>query len=127
MDKQMIEEMARVICGFACDYDNCDVCPFDCTNAPCEHHDYAINLINAGYRKIPEGSVVLTDEKAVRAHKMREMLDNLGVFAILEYERNEARKETAEKFAERLKEKFAYDIERCKAVDEICKELVEGM
>ena len=36
------------------------------------------------------------------------------------------RKETAEKFAEMLKEKFAYDIERCKAVDEICKELAEG-
>lgn len=30
--------------------------------------------------------------------------------------------ETAEKFAERLKEKFAYDVERCKAVDEIAKE-----
>lgn len=38
----------------------------------------------------------------------------------------EVRKETAEKFAERLKEKFAYDIERCKAVDEICKEFTEG-
>lgn len=36
------------------------------------------------------------------------------------------RKETAEKFAERLKEKFAYDIERCKEVDEIAKEITGG-
>ena len=49
--KKRIEEMARVICGFACDYENCDICPFNCINAPCEYHGYAINLINANYRK----------------------------------------------------------------------------
>ena len=49
--KKRIEEMARVICGFACDYENCDVCPFNCVNVPCEYHDYAINLINANYHK----------------------------------------------------------------------------
>ena len=55
MDKQkQIGEMARVICGFACDYENCDICPHNGVNVPCEYHDYAINLINAGYRKESE-------------------------------------------------------------------------
>ena len=49
--QKRVEEMARVICGFACDYENCDICPFNCVNVPCEYHDYAINLINADYHK----------------------------------------------------------------------------
>ena len=28
------------------------------------------------------------------------------------------------RYTEKLKIKFAYDIERCKAVDEICKEII---
>ena len=96
--------------------------------------EIAETLYNLNYRKIPEGAVVLTDEKAVRAHKIREMLDNLGVLAILEYERNEARKETAEKFAEMAKAKARwmrdhhgdYTAVDIYDIDEIAKEITEG-
>lgn len=51
----------------------------------------------------------------------REEVDEISEMAI-----NNSHKKTVDKFAERLKEKFAYDIERCKAVDEIAKEIKEG-
>jgi 5'-deoxynucleotidase YfbR-like HD superfamily hydrolase len=80
---------------------------------------------------IPEGAVVL----------MKEEFEDLKILKDFDYgyhngESNmkayyenirlpEARKETAEKFAEMAKEKFAYDIERCKVIDEICKDVSE--
>ena len=142
MDKQkQIEEMARVICGFACDYEKCEICPFNCINAPCEHHDYAINLINAGYRKIPEGAAAFIDRKLFNeiandillsvkpvylrkeiVCKMLDLIDRLMV---------QTRKETAEKFAKMLKAEIVdFDELRCiqvfEFVDEICKEITEG-
>ena len=65
MDKQkQIEEMATII-EHACD--DCDDLN-DCLNCPHKSHEYygcgkektATKLYKAGYRKIPEGSVVLT-------------------------------------------------------------------
>lgn len=44
----------------------------------------------------------------------------------VDYKIEQTRKETAEKFAEMSKEKFAYDIERCKVVDEVYKKITEG-
>lgn len=134
MDKQ-IEEMARVICGFACDYENCDICPHDCINVPCEYHDYAINLLKAGYRKIPEGAVVHIDRRL-----FNEIVNNILLSVKPVYLRKEiaskmldltnqliadTRKETAEKFAERLKEIFKYEAHQ-QWIDEIYKEITEG-
>ena len=56
MDKQkQIEEMAKTYCqnGFKCD-DNCQ------TNG-CRVYEVCTELYNAGYRKIPEGAVVMTE------------------------------------------------------------------
>lgn len=102
---------------------------------------YATMLTNAGYRKIQEGAVVFipTEEKYALLTKE-------------EYERwqgqtlnvKKVRKETAEKFAERLKSRFDksreyYTIDTGTAwgegqigglindkIDEICKEITEG-
>ena len=54
MDKQMIEEMAYIIYRYGQTYD-------DCVDGA--EHTLAKWLINAGYRKIPEGAVVLTKEE----------------------------------------------------------------
>lgn len=74
---------------------------------------YAEYLINKGYCKITESAVVLTREQYEKDLAIERELG--------ERKASRASKETVEKFAERLKEKFAYDVERCKAVDEIAK------
>ena len=154
-----IEEMARVICRFACDYENCDICPFNCVNAPCEYHDYAINLINADYRKIPENAVVLTREEhqkylafkiiepQIRGCLDREQIyqrtiENLKAIIKIKDEHlhvrltEQTRKETVEKFADRLKLDVSEDNELHEAlnyylkrdyfeyIDERCKEMI---
>lgn len=119
MDKQMIEEMAKIFCSR---YKNgrCDVEDRECSNR-CTTWHRAENLYNAGYRKIPENAVVLTEENMEQTANW--LVTHPKMQATMEKLIKTWRKETAEKFAERLKEKFAYDIERCKVVDEICKEL----
>jgi hypothetical protein len=130
MDKhqKQIEEMARVICGFACDYENCDICPFNSFNVPCEYQDYSINLIKACYRKIPENAAVLTKAKLAQ---IQSNLFDAGI--------KHGSKETAEKFVERLKlrlfeymdndisyEEFCKGNIVCGEIDEIYKEITEG-
>ena len=85
MDKQMIEEMSKIYCqnGFKCE-ENCQ------TNG-CRVYEICTELYNAGYRKIPEGAVALTEEEYERWQGQ-----TLNI--------KKVRKETAEKFAERLKE-----------------------
>ena len=125
MEKQMIEEMAKTYCqnGFKCD-ENCQ------TNG-CRVYEVCTELYNAGYRKIPEGAVVLTrsEHQKYLAFKIIEpqVRGCLDRERELEKRLETMRKETAEKFAEMAKEKFAYDIERCKVVDEVCKEIIGGV
>lgn len=61
---------------------------------------YAKMLVNADYRKIPENAVVLMNENEIKQYEWSKMLDKMGVFKFADM----VRKETAEKFAERLKE-----------------------
>ena len=98
-------------------------------------------LYNAGYCKIPEGAVVLTNEE-YRDLQISQDFDygyHNGESNMTAYYENirlpEVRKETAEKFAERLKEKFPIneDVFRFsvpeqihKVIDEICKDITEG-
>lgn len=127
MDKQMIKEMAKVYCrnGFKCG-ENCQ------TNG-CRVYEVCTNLYNAGYRKIPENAVVLTDEDEIKQYKWSKMLDKMGFFKFVD----KIRKETAEKFALKLADYF---VENCggrlclsltlqewyKMIYEICKEITEG-
>ena len=121
MDKQkQIKEMAKIMtveCGecYTCkykEYDSDRRC-MDCLSAE--------ELYNAGYRKIPENAVVLTDDEYERWQGQ-----TLNI--------KKVRKETAEKFAKKAKESFfgvnCIDIDEWNwyhdKLDEICKELVEG-
>lgn len=111
MDKQ-IEEMARELREIQ----------------PLFYASIAEQLYNAGYRKIPEGAVVLTREEYEK-HKgfSREEVDEISETAI-----KNSRKETAEKFASRVKMAFYYEFDElipsimADKIDEICKEITEG-
>ena len=81
-------------------------------------------LVNAGYRKIPEGSVVL-ETSVYESLEIKNYRDVIS---------ERVRKETAEKFAERLKKQFEHccgDVySACQIdekIDEIAKEITEGV
>ena len=62
--EQQIEEMARV----ACEHFDCDMVGQPCTKCKTyDKHCYTIHqaeiLYNAGYRKVPDGAVILTPEE----------------------------------------------------------------
>lgn len=92
---------------------------------------YCETLYNAGYRKIPENAVVLTEEESVKAWEN----GNCNAHAIYGLAYKQARKETAEKFAERVnqainayrkkvgEDEYVIDARRLIfEVNEICKE-----
>ena len=154
MDKQkQIEEMAKVIFEKAFEnYETSGSVEIDtevrrkCYSA---FLAYCEALYNAGYRKIPENAVVLTEEElydkgyrkvcepVIRNGEVVGFVNgadyvpkNLFLFGI-----SNARKETAEKFAERLKAKGAihteFDWNDCLEIyvddiDEIVKEFTEA-
>ena len=153
MKQKQIEEMARDF-GEQKGY-GCRAATLSCKECilqgDCMPYSYAEGAYNAGYRKIPEGAVVLTKEEAgqvygtVKAHGklLKDLREAKAVFEkemeeakkefVKQFEEHEKelRKETAEKFAERLKAKAHYAVcdTRCVAVhtiDEICKEITEG-
>ena len=129
MDKQkQIEEMARVIsvnCG------ECYTCKYQ-GDINCVDFLSAEELYNAGYRKIPENAVVLTREeyKTLKDLAMDKCHYDCHLIDYPDFERermlrDDTRKETAEKFAERLKAIFKYEAHQ-QWIDEICKEITEG-
>ena len=130
MDKQkQIEEMAKVIYESKVAIDGSDMA-FGLFDEDDHFHRIAKFLYTAGYRKIDENAVVLSREEYTNY-----IVEYMGVKEIKE----RVRKETAEKFAERLKLRLfeymdndvSYD-EFCKAnvvcgeIDEICKEIKEA-
>jgi hypothetical protein len=120
--KQEVEEIGQDIADICSDMAlNC------CGSTPC-YACIAKRLERKGYRKIPENAVVLT----------REEFEFMCVDtkAVREEEVKQARKETAEKFAERLKS-MAYQstdwshgvhpmVVEVDYIDEICEEFTEG-
>ena len=118
MDKQ-IDEMARILT--LCPRNTCVGCGMECID-----YRMAKAIYNAGYRKIPENAVVL-DKKVFERIKAQEYING----------KQDGGKETAEKFAERLKAyidsnevQTAFFGRKCfidkETVDEICKEILEG-
>jgi hypothetical protein len=91
MDKQkQIEEMAKLICRMP---KKCD----DCWQYECQAKDFASILYNAGYRKVCEPAIK-NGEAVGFVNGADYVPKNLFLFGL-----SQARKETAEKFAERLK------------------------
>lgn len=138
MEKQkQIEEMAKIIRADYKEWLDVTGCIPQGTSYYAECLGGAIDcaelLYNAGYRKISENAVVLTDEKDIKQFEWSKMLDKMGFFKFVD----NLRKETAEKFAERLKEKawafntdengniWDYSIMK-NSIDEIYKEITEG-
>ena len=133
MDKQkQIEEMAKVIHNsnehrYAdwIDYTNADL-------------STALKLYKAGYRKIPEGAVVLTrgEHQKYLAFKIIEpqVRGCLDRERELEKRLETIRKDTAEKFADKFRYIYTDYIDEdvisvCGLrfwIDEICKEITEG-
>ena len=116
MDKQ-IEEMTKETCGqqiypYGKDRPICWLTKEDCTcraDNQCDHYEVCERIYKAGYRKIPEGSVV-----SAREEKSKEV--------------NDLVKEKLKKFAERLEDETGHwdngwHIRR--KAEEICKELVD--
>ena len=127
MDKQMIEEMAKVI----------EEAMAKARRTIGGHNNianfYATMLYNAGYRKIPEGAVVLTREEYEKLQALK--FDYVkGYEAGVDEGWDNAVMQTAEKFAERVSKAFfglnCIDIDEwnwCqRKIDEICKEITEG-
>lgn len=131
MDKQ-IEEMARELREIQ----------------PLFYASIAEQLYNAGYRKIPENSVVLMGtETEQRFEDLMVAFDEMGFMPNtthpfpeeyvetwkqrLIFVFGQLRKETAEKFAERVKMAFYYEFDELipsimsDKIDEICKEITE--
>ena len=142
MDRQkQIEEMAKVLDG---DCGECYTCKyFEHKGTNCTYLLGAEYLYNAGYRKIPENAVVLTNKKLELGEYKGEVQVMAMTRRVYDAILAQARKETAEKFAERLKDTITQPTEmeffknpnkRGKVdktlllglIDEICKELTEG-
>lgn len=141
--KQIRDKLLNILKkqNVCCNGNECGKCDYDGDN--CVEERLADTLIESGLI-VPEGAVVLTNDEYDRLYTEEEyekvyeqaetdILANMADGGTschwcrdkhekIGYEKG--RKETAEKFAEMLKAKFAYDIERCKAVDEICKEII---
>lgn len=127
MDKQTIEEMAKVL-EFCCNGENIENCNSDRSCDSCR----AKYLYDAGYRKIPEDAVVLTREEYEKLQALK--FDYVkGYEAGVDEGWDNAVMQTAEEFAERLIEEadknrdnlgnrvvFICDIEN------VCKEITEG-
>lgn len=170
MDKQMIEEMAKLVQGDMCGDVPCEECNYHgkmkILPRYCGVYLIAEKLYNAGYRKIPEGAVVLTEteyndllsdevktierdiaeywateEVATVAKELhKEGYRKIDDHAILVLRKakcleQKIRKETAEKFAERLKA-MAYQstdwshgehpmVVEVDYIDEICEEITD--
>ena len=146
MDKQMIEEMAKLVQGDMCGNIPCEECNYNgkmkILPRYCGTYLIAEKLYNAGYRKIPENAVVMTREEYNNMQFVTEFIGTKQKIGACDFNRvflqheRKIRKETAEKFARRLKEKLHYDTipesgitdERnvFESIDEICKEITEG-
>ena len=128
MNKQIIEEMAKVMCGGCIDNETM-TCSFKPEEIPCDFaKNFAEALTNAGYRKIPENAVVLINKKLTLGEYKGEVQVMSMSRRVYDVMLAQARKETAEKFAERLKARLNIPIYYldAKDIDEICKEITEG-
>ncbi len=113
-DEKQIEEMAKCMCSSYESEKGCKTCP---TNW-CYADECATMAFCNGYRKLPEGAVVLSREEYERIIKENEKLQNYndklsqGIY----YGNGEqfcskliqSRKETAREIFDKIKEKIAY-------------------
>lgn len=106
--KKQIEEMARDFGeqkGYGCRATT--LCCKECIlQGDCVPYSYAEGAYNAGYRKLPEGAVVLTKEEFEKLHALKDDYVK-GYEAGVDEGWDNACKVTAEKFAERADKRIA--------------------
>jgi hypothetical protein len=140
LKQKKIEEIGQDIADICSDMAlNC------CGSTPC-YACIAKRLERKGYRKIPENAVVLTREEKEEYESLIKLLIydkpiKSRIYEFIKDIKDRIRKETAEKFAERLKEELenrspiaGYDLEDLEfdgeiiqeGIDEIAKEFTEG-
>lgn len=73
IDKQ-IEEMTNDLCDIDCKGMKCN----DCDSYGCEYRMQAEALYNAGYRKIPEGAIILTRAEIDALNEYSERIKKIG-------------------------------------------------
>jgi hypothetical protein len=141
MDKQigevneMVEEMAKGMCEHCIENEEftCSIAPQPCVFAK----TFAENLYNAGYRKIPENAVVVPDMAGKDFYTIEKAeWDKMvqGAKDIIHEREEKTRKETAERFAEKLRNIYTGYIDEDEIsvgglrfwIAEICKDITEG-
>ena len=131
MDKRMIEEMAKVVQRNMCGDRPCEECNYHGFKTKilpryCEVYLIAEKLYNAGYRKVCEPAIK-NGEVIGFVNGADYVPKNLFLFGI-----SNTRKETAGKFAERVKMAFYCHFDElipsimADKIDEIAKEITEG-
>lgn len=128
-EKEVIEEIAKAICGA------CNDGIATCKKKPCSLAiEEATAVFNLGYRKIPEGSVVLSMEEFDEDYVTKQDRDYWkNKTEILGNKLKQARKETAKEFALKVKEckeikelvELGYIvsyIDLCKEIDELAEQ-----
>lgn len=132
MNKEQIEEMAVIGCvrnPQAHSAEECAKCDFK--NGQCNSYRHAEVLYNAGYRKVPDGAVILTPEERdeeLKAcnEKQAELEAEIEILKIqnnnleIAFDRLNAR---SERFESNMKSVF--EIEKRKAVEEFAKKVKE--
>ena len=106
-DKQQIEELAKIV---STDCGECYTCEFEHNpSAKIRCIDYAIatDLYNAGYRKVPENAVVLTQEEY--DHMFSCKTTRGGFFNILDTVREVQSQETAKDFIFKVESYLGYN------------------
>jgi hypothetical protein len=131
--KQQIEELEKTLYNYRFSYDDC---------IAGSETDLAKFLVNRGWIKPAENAVVLTREEfevyefVKKKHASNEEVRSSEIVQGILHHIKTVRKETAEKFAERLKE-MAYQstdwshgehpmVVEVDYIDEICEEITEG-
>ena len=127
--EKQIEELARLMadCNTTCDecfekYERVTTMKIKEREKHCQVYAYAQRAVEQGYRKIPEGAVVLAKEEYEKLKnkppfavikydedKMKKIVKEAAkttVFEFTEKGKDEIRKETAKEFAEKLKDRM---------------------
>lgn len=96
--------------------------------------EYQDKIEQGTLKEIPENAVVITGKDLKYYNQFLDFRNDFTIFEVMEKECAKARKETAEKFAERLKQvgelhysfgEQRYDI-ATDDIDQICKEITES-
>lgn len=116
--EKQIEEMANIMLCFE-GFNGCPNSGIGCNMCR------ATALYNAGYRKIPEDSVILTKEEF---WKLSNKFSKKELDEIVEFHKTKARKQSVEEFATKLKNQFEHcvgDTYSAYIIDEKIDEIAE--